>query len=240
MTERWQRELHRLSSLEPSRAPWETPRGVIDLATVGRARSHGRLVPGVIAAALVVGIVGGLLVAGTLGDRRVDEADIGTTDPIGGRVLSLQEAIDAVSFEVYRPQDPVASDSSLSRVWVSTRAEASDSETQAAVRLEYASGLVVTLTEWLDGQDPAASYRAQWEESGGLGSLTMINGHPAWVLPGTAQPSRSIVTLPGTSASSGVADPSVNVVELSIGNVDILLRGSMSVDTLLRVASTIQ
>src|SRR6266542_2834427 len=104
MTERWQRELHRLSSLEPSRAPWEAPRGLIDLATVGRTRSHGRLVPGLIAAALVAGIVGVLSVAGTLGERLVNEADIGTTDPIGGRVVSLQEAIDAVSFEVYRPQ----------------------------------------------------------------------------------------------------------------------------------------
>jgi hypothetical protein len=167
--------------------------------------------------------------------RTIALPNIGTDQPIGGQVVTLDKAAQVMPFSIYRPQDSVASDSTISQVLVWLPGP----DTQATLRIEYTSGVVVTLTQWPAGQDPAQSYTSQWEETGGLGTLTTINDHPAWVLPGNATTTRQVPSSPGTTFVSGVADPSTNTVELTIANVDILIKGRQSIDAIVQAANTV-
>jgi len=95
------------------------------------------------------------------------------------------------------------------------------------------SGVIVVLTPWPVGKDPAASYKSQWSELGELGTLQTINDHPAWVLPGNAKAGSAQLD----GGTSGVIDPSINTVEMSIGGIDIVIAGPQDEDGLLRMAA---
>ena len=158
--------------------------------------------------------------------------DIGEGGPIGGTYTTLEDAASKVLFDLYRPQDTLASDSSIETVWVSSPQD------EPGVQIRYESGITVTLVQWPKGKDPAESYKRQWLESGEMGTLTLINGYPAWVLPGDV--GGSVTELPdGTTEGTGVIDPTMNAVELTIGRVDILVRGTASVEDLVRVAESV-
>jgi hypothetical protein len=192
--------------------------------------------------AVAIGVCAALAVLG-ISSLRAEHApqqsmglpDIGTDQPIGGQVVTLDQAAGVVPFSIYRPQDPVASDSTISRVMVWTPGP----DSQATVRMEYGSGVVVTLTQWPAGQDPEVSYETQWKQAGGLGTLTTVNGHPAWLLPGNATATAPVTGSADVTISSGVADPTINTVELTIGSVDILIKGRLSIDELVRTAGTL-
>lgn len=90
-----------------------------------------------------------------------------------GRQVTLEEASATTGVGLIRPQHTIASDASLSEVWLG---ESGDTE----VGLRYDSGLRAYITVWPAGGDPAAFY-------GKLASVTdagryqTINGFPAWV-----------------------------------------------------------
>jgi hypothetical protein len=160
-------------------------------------------------------------------------ADIGANGPIGGQYTTLDGAASKVPFEIVRPQDTLASDASIESVWVSSPGD------QPGVQLRYASGITVSLLQWPKGKNPATSYKSQWAESGNLGSLETINGHPAWIVPGDV--GSSVTQLPdGTTEGSGVMDPSMNTVELTVDQVDVLIQGKQSIDDLVGVAQTVK
>lgn len=227
MTERWQTKLSLLRDVEPPEWPLE-PQG---------QRHEQRRVslpaPVLVAALLAVAIVVGGSIVRFASDEPNKLADLSAPGPIGGEYATLEEALKIAPFQIYRPQDPLASDATAERVWVAA------SDDAPAVQLQYASGLTVVLTRWPTGKDPEASYERQWQESGQQGTLTTINGHHAWIVPGTDEIS-SIQLPDGSIEGSGVVDPNVNVVELTIDRIDIVVRGSHSVDELLRVASSIE
>ena len=190
--------------------------------------------PAVLAGLTFAGVVATLIVATVLNSgspsHGADIANIGNgwAPPSGVPATNLNAAGAAAPYALYRPQDALASDSSISRVYVTGGGASTN------VRLGYTSGVIVVLTPWPAGKDAASSYQRQWTESGQLGTLETINGHPAWVVPGSAGATPIQVAGGGLS---GVIDPSINTVEMTIANVDILIAGPQSVGDLLRVAS---
>lgn len=66
----------------------------------------------------------------------------------GGRQVSLTEAESALSFPLYRPNDELASDATIKRVWIETLEGDEPSSMRAAI--EYTSGVLVKVeAEWI-------------------------------------------------------------------------------------------
>ncbi len=190
-------------------------------------------------AAFLVGLLAVLAVA-ELAHRPAGGSpgpDVGTQSMIGGQQTTLEGAASQVPFPIFRPQDPLASDSSLREVWVTIP----NPDVQPAVQLKYASGVVLTLTQWPPGEDPAQSYQEGLAETGGVGSLETVNGHPAWVVPANAPlPNPAQVAHPaGTTVSVGLADPSTSSIDMTIGGVDIVLKATLPISDLMRVAASV-
>jgi len=139
---------------------------------------------------------------------------------LGGRRVSLEDAIATAPYEVFRPQSPEmgVGDGTVEEVWVS----GDDSST---VALKYSSSLVAYLTQWPAGTDPEASYKEIASETG-VGLVQMINGHPAWVVAADAQ-------APGF--------PPTAVIDITIGRVEVSLHAGpeTSVDDLIKIAASI-
>lgn len=135
---------------------------------------------------------------------------------LGGRLVGLEQAKDITGIPVLRPRHPLASDASLYQVWIST------SETPE-VALRYSTGVRVYLSVWPPGSVPATFYQTQVAESG-VGEFQMISGNPAWVVAANAQ---------------APSWPPNAVVDVSIGNIEVILQGNVSVEDLVAVAETV-
>lgn len=132
----------------------------------------------------------------------------------GGVETSLSAATSAVTFPVLRPDDPLASDASLTEVWVSESGV-------PQVALEYASGILV-LVKQVEFSDPVAKYEAIQKDFGSS-YVTKIGNAPALVLTGN---------IPGRA-------PSIDMV---IGEVNVQIQGRtgpFTVEDILRVAASI-
>ena len=131
--------------------------------------------------------------------------------------VSLASASEAVPFVLYRPQDALASDQSVVRVWVTPNGAAAP---QAAI--EYKSGIRVHILPQ-QFQDVLAAYQGVIEETK-IGSVETINGFPALILPGN---------IPGYA-------PTIDTV---IRGVEVQIVGGphdFSVADMLRVAASIR
>ncbi len=130
-----------------------------------------------------------------------------------GRETTIGVAADSVSFPLFRPQDPLASDRSLTHVWLS--------ESPQLVALEYRSGILV-LVERAQFAHPADKYRAMQAEHPAAHVIT-IGRAPALVIPGN---------IPGQAGA----------VDMVIGVVHVQIQGRTSGLTdadLVRIASSI-
>ncbi|MBI4261773.1 MAG: hypothetical protein HY658_14555 [Actinobacteria bacterium] len=104
----------------------------------------------------------------------------GGSNPLpGGKESSLDAALAASDFPIYRPSGSVASDRSLSRVWLRTGAT-------AEVYLEYESGIVVTVVPASDAQPTRAHAGAQIDD-GVPGRIVEIGGIEAFLVPPSAE-----------------------------------------------------
>jgi hypothetical protein len=146
-------------------------------------------------------------------DLRTETKDLLT----GGRRVSLETAEDASPFSLVRPHSSLASDESLTEVWIG----GADDPT---VGFRYQSGVEVILTPWPDGKDPEDSYRAQASDF--AGAVEMIAGNPAWVIPKDVQ-------APGY--------PPETMVSISVDNVEAVISGgSWSREQVVEIAASVE
>lgn len=144
----------------------------------------------------------------------------GPTDPLllGGTRVTLEQALRMVPFRIPRPQHELASDGTLTEVWVQPDT--------GEVGLRYSSGIRAYITTWppRQVQDPMSFYTQQATEAG-AGWATTIVGNPALVIPKDAQ-------APGF--------PPVSVVDVTIGGVEISLHADVPIEQLVDIAGTIR
>lgn len=187
-----------------------------------------RLLAAVVAG--LVGVAGGLLITGQdepttpAGSRQVvpgalrdfmaifDPNEPLMIEGIQLPVAELNIAAQQVGYPLYRPEGE-----SPSEVWVSADL------TEAGLR--YGDQLVIAYTKWPAGTGDILSRYARMAESRQAGYVTEIAGHPAWVTPVDAQ-------RPGA--------PPVNVVRVTIDDVEVALLGRISLEDLLAKAARLQ
>jgi hypothetical protein len=133
---------------------------------------------------------------------------------IQGAQTTLSQATMLAGFPIYRSQAP---ELTFPEVWFS--------DTTGEVALRYGSELVVLLTPWSPGIDPAKSYADKVGSTELSGYTATINGNPAWVVPEDPQSSDA---------------PNVSVVHVTIDSVEVTLYGRMSSDRLISVAETVE
>lgn len=189
--------------------------------------SHNRTRFALLAAAFaVVAIVASLLVLA--GNGAEDEGTLIPSGPrqlmdifdpneplmLSGEETTLLDVVALASFPIHTPQD--AADASP-EVWFSADT--------GEVALRYGTDLVVLLAPWPTANTNSAAnpYDAQASEMG-VGYTTMMNEHPAWVLP---------------SDGDAEGEGSVSVVHLMIDGVDVTLYGTMSVEELVKLAESV-
>lgn len=138
----------------------------------------------------------------------------------GGQVVSVSEAAHEVAYPLYLPSDAALPPP---EVWTLREiGEDGNPLYEAAVR--YDASVVVTYGVWTNGRDAAAEYQKMFDQSP-TGYLTTISGNPAWVVP---------------AGSPHTVDPHVSVVELSIGEVEVVLYGRVPVEDVIQYASTLR
>jgi len=157
--------------------------------------------------------------ARSTGDSALFPTTIDPDDPTqplltDGVLVTLPQAQAARSFPIYRPQNSVASDRSLAQVWIG----------ESEVALRYSSGLRVYIRTWPPGKDPAATYATQAQDLG-VGDVVQVNGNPAWVAEADA---------------IGPGNPRYTFVDMSIGNIQVLLAARMPLDDLTQIASSVR
>lgn len=130
---------------------------------------------------------------------------------IPGAQTSIKEATARVHYPLYRPIGETPS-----QVWVS------DGMGEAGLR--YGSTLVILYSRWQPGTNVLKRYEQQ-AASWKVGYTTIIGGNPAWVVPQDAQ---------------SVGSPPVNVVLVSIEDVEVTLLGRILLPDLLRKAERLQ
>ncbi len=185
---------------------------------------------GAVLAAMAFGWVVATALGVLGGERRVSEPEpdtvVGVSEPIpipgptdpllaAGRVVSHDEAEAAVPYPITLPSDKLASESSLTEVWVR--------EDTGEVALRFSTGVRIYLAEWPKGKDPASSFETQLADSG-AGSIQEAAGHPAWVLEKDAQ-------------KEGFP-PQANLT-IVVGGVETNIWGDVSTADLLRIAESI-
>ena len=143
----------------------------------------------------------------------------------GGRSVSGAEAAGLVRHSLYLLQD---SGLGTPDVWV-VQSIGEDGKPFFDAVARYDSRLVLTYDTWPAGRDPESAYKqeaSQW----GVGYVTTIVGHPAWVVPA------------GSKSTTGTVsdDPTISTVNISIGNTEVTLLGRVPVSDLVRYASTLQ
>jgi hypothetical protein len=149
-----------------------------------------------------------------------------TTQPLlpGGRAVTAAEAAALVGYPLYLPQDPQLP---APDVWV-VREIGEDGAPFFDAAARYDSSVVVTYATWSAGRDPATVYK-QEEADWGVGYVTTIADHPAWVVPA------------GSKSSTGATvDATVSAVHISIGQTEVALLGKIPVSDLVTYASSLQ
>lgn len=129
---------------------------------------------------------------------------------VDGAKVELNSASSQVGYPLYRIADETPSEA-----WVNPGV--------GEAGLRYGTDLVLLYSRWPAGTDVAARYTkmvADW----GAGYETSIGGNPAWVVPQDAQ-------------EKGF--PPVNVVHVSIGDVEVTLFGKMALDQLVTLAGSL-
>lgn len=178
-----------------------------------------------VAAFFVGAVVAGIAWTAVVTNREESPAqNLGLFDPRieptellrGGERVNLAEAEARVGFDLLRPQDDVASDASISEVWILT-----GETTEAALR--YESGLRIYLTVWPTAANPRSFYEELARDSG-VGRVLEINGFPAFSVGKDEQ-------------AQGY--PADSVVLVSIGNVEVSLHADMPIDELVNTAMTV-
>jgi hypothetical protein len=138
----------------------------------------------------------------------------------GGQAVSVAEAARQVAYPLYLPSDAALPPP---EVW-SVREIGEDGNPFYEAAVRYDASVVVTYGVWTNGRYPAAEYQKMFDQSP-TGYLTTISGNPAWVVP---------------AGSPHTVDPRVSVVELSIGEVEVVLYGRVPVEDLIQYASTLR
>lgn len=136
---------------------------------------------------------------------------------VPGERVSLSDALEQAPMLLMRPQHELASDSSLTEVWVANEGGFRE------VGFRCASGLRAYLSVWPPASDPMAFYESLVKDTG-AGSVVTISGNPAWV-----------------SAANSQADgfPAHSVVDMTVGGIEISLQGDFRAATLLEVAESV-
>lgn len=135
----------------------------------------------------------------------------------GGSLTTLAAAEATAGYKVPTPDPEVASLLRLPtpEVWFSPNTR--------EIGLRYGNDLVVVYGLWPSGKDPAKTYELQAEQFQ-AGYTTTLNGNPAWIVPQDAQ---------------SLGFPEVNVVHTSVGLVEATFFGSVPLDRLTLLASTL-
>jgi hypothetical protein len=173
--------------------------------------------------ACTLGVAGGYLVWFVQhddGSASLPDPTAATDQPLlGGRQVTLEAAVTGFGLPLLRPDSELASDSSLTQVWLAT-------DDVRAVALIYESGIRVYLTPWPAGNplSPEQFY-SQQASATAAGRTQTINGAVAWVAPANAQ-------------ATGV--PPEAFIDFVVNGIEVSLRGaSFSVDDLVKVAETV-
>ncbi len=134
--------------------------------------------------------------------------------------VSLAQALDSAPYHIFRPEDRLASDKTITEVWTATLGEEKDSEYNVA--FEYESGLEV-LIKPAALSDPRSAYSNIVEE-GGFGRALDINGFPALLISQGSD---------GTGENPGSVDMVLDGVQVSI-------IGHLADDDLLGIAQSLR
>jgi hypothetical protein len=159
------------------------------------------------------------------------------TDPIGGKEVSLSVAQTESGYAIYVPSTNLASDSSLSHVWMGTEPPGGVSmlpaTAQTTVALSYSTGVQVTIVPWVYGVDAPA--------------FSQTSNEQAYKLAASQLPTLSVDYLDGVpvrlmSYESGADSP--GWVEFNIGTsnadaLDITVLGKLSSTDLESVSRSI-
>jgi hypothetical protein len=139
----------------------------------------------------------------------------GPSDPLllDGRVVSQERASAIVGYPVVVPSDPLASESTLTEVWVQGE--------DAALR--FSTGVRIYLARWPTGKDVGGSYARQVSEAG-VGRVDTVAGHPVLIFPKDAQ---------------HVGAPPQSNVSVVVNGVQAEIWGDTSPDELLRIAANL-
>jgi hypothetical protein len=130
-----------------------------------------------------------------------------------GTKTTLEDAIAEAPFQILRPNDPLASDHSLTAVWV--RAGPA-----ALVTLQYRSGILIKVQEY-QGKDPATNYAAVQKDFENA-YVTTIGREPALILRGN---------VPGMAPSMFIT---INGIQVEIQGGS----GPFTADAIIRIAAS--
>lgn len=127
-------------------------------------------------------------------------------------VAELETAAAQIGYPLYRP-----SGNEPTQAWMDLDL--------AEVGLRYGDQIVLLYSKWPAASGDILARYTQMSESRGAGYVIDLGGNPAWVTPADSQS-------PGS--------PPVNVVRVTIENVEIALLGRIPMDELLAMATTLQ
>ena len=150
------------------------------------------------------------------------EVPAGRGGLVDGQPVSLSEAGVDAGFSLYRPNDSLASDDSLTAAFIDHRG--GDLPT-THVSLEYASGINVML-EPAFYSDSATRYKSLAAELGDTVTVQTVDGRPAIIVPEN-DPEEAT----GTNAGS---------VTFVVNGIQVQITGHYSSAELLRIASSVE
>lgn len=168
------------------------------------------------------------------GSRRSEAPVLPSDEPFpNAEEVSLAEAIQKAGFPVYRPSDFLASDESLTAVWL--QSQAGEDALGSQVALYYASGVKAYLS--ISPESDVRAYLDALRAQLSLPSedLVSINGHLALLIPqvspgATAEPR-------GTSFPPNAEYP--GSVTIIFDGIQVALIGQFDSATLIRIAETV-
>jgi hypothetical protein len=132
----------------------------------------------------------------------------------GFQASGIASASEAVAFAVLRPHNSVADDNIIDQTWVDS----------SEVAIRYSSGVRVYVKQWPQGSDPAGWYKTSQARTG-AGTVETIGGNPCWY---------------ADKGAAGNGFPVDAFVDISIGNVDIAITGTASLNDLLSAAASVK
>ncbi len=147
-------------------------------------------------------------------------ASLGQDPFVNGVSTSITNAASAVGFAIPQPNDPLASPSTLTNVWMDP--------VSGEVALYYASSQIEILVS-TPPPDPASTYAATAKDFSAQGaSVTTVHGVPALIIPEYAAAPSGV----GTQSNPGS-------VTLTLGPAQAAVIGYRATSDLLRIAGTL-